>query len=112
VNTEIAEMTPKRRDKLHIIAQILEIARDSTLKTQIMYKANLSFAQLNEYIHFMLDIGLLTKLTENRRETYKTTEKGLNFLQRHGEITQLLKTEKVDTRKSIRMPPETLFRKR
>jgi predicted transcriptional regulator len=112
VKTEIAETAHKRRDKLNIIAQILEIARESTLKTQIMYKANLSFAQLNEYINFMQDIGLLAKVMENRRETYKTTEKGLNFLQRHGEITELLKTEKEDTRKSIRMPPETLFRKK
>lgn len=112
MNAEIAEMAPKRRDKLHIIAQILEIAKDSTLKTQIMYKANLSFAQLNEYIHFMLSIGLLTKLMENRRETYKTTEKGLNFLQRHTEITELLRTEKRDTGKSIRTPPEALLRKK
>jgi len=39
----------KRRDRLHIIAKILQTAKDGALKTPIMYKANLSFAQLNEY---------------------------------------------------------------
>jgi predicted transcriptional regulator len=40
----------KRRDKLYIIAEILEIAKEGTLKTQIMYRANLSFTQLNDYL--------------------------------------------------------------
>jgi hypothetical protein len=30
----------KRRDKLYIIAEILEIAKEGVLKTQIMYRAN------------------------------------------------------------------------
>lgn len=39
----------KRRDKIDIIAEITNIAKDGALKTQIMYKANLSFSQLNIY---------------------------------------------------------------
>jgi predicted transcriptional regulator len=49
----------KRRDKLSIISEILEIAKEGTLKTQIMYKANLSFAQLNDYLKFMVKTSLL-----------------------------------------------------
>ena len=48
----------KRRDHLDIIAEMLEVARDGALKTKIMYEANLSFAQLNEYLSFLLEIGL------------------------------------------------------
>ena len=37
------------------MADILEIAKEGTLKTQIMYKANLSFTQLSDYLSFMLN---------------------------------------------------------
>src|SRR3972149_9903619 len=82
----------KRRDKLYIIAEILEIAKDGTLKTQIMYRANLSFTQLNDYLRFMLRISLLEKILVNDKDMYKTTDKGLDFLQRYHEINELLKT--------------------
>jgi predicted transcriptional regulator len=46
LNSYLFDVKTKRRDKLSIIAEILEIAKNGTLKTQIMYRANLSFAQL------------------------------------------------------------------
>jgi predicted transcriptional regulator len=102
----------KRRDKLFIIAEILDIAKEGSLKTQIMYRANLSFTQLNDYISFMLRIGLLDKTSENGRETYRATEKGVDFLQRYREITELLKTDEDSSGKNgIRIPPEHLLKK-
>jgi predicted transcriptional regulator len=83
----------KRRDKLYIIAEILKIAKEGTLKTQIMYRANLSFTQMNDYLKFMLKIDFLSKILENDKETYKATAKGMVFLQRYGEITELLMSE-------------------
>jgi predicted transcriptional regulator len=83
-------MPPQRRDKLYIVAEILEIAEEGTLKTQLMYRANLSFTQLNDYLNFMLRISLLEKNVQNGKEIYKATAKGLDFLQRYREITQLL----------------------
>jgi predicted transcriptional regulator len=82
------------RDKLHIIAEILETAKDTALKTQIMYRANLSFTQLNDYLSFMLKNELLEKVSLNDREVYKATSKGIEFLQHYREITELLRTEK------------------
>jgi predicted transcriptional regulator len=100
----------KRRDRLFIIAEILEIARDGTLKTQIMYRANLSFTQLNDYLKFMLKINLLGKILENEKEMYKATEKGLDFLQRYQEIIDLLRTSEDDTDKNgIKVPPQHLL---
>ena len=101
----------KRRDKLFIIAEILEIAKEGSLKTQIMYRANLSFTQLNDYLSFMLRIGLLDKILLNDRETYRATEKGVDFLQRYREITELLKTEEDNNKNGIRIPPEHLLKK-
>jgi predicted transcriptional regulator len=102
--------TSKRRDKLSIIAEILEIAKDGTLKTQIMYKANLSFAQLNDYLKFMLKVGLLNKLRANGKNVYMATEKGIDFLQRHAELTELLK-EKEKSKNGVKIPPQNLLKK-
>jgi predicted transcriptional regulator len=112
LNSWTAETTTsKRRDKLCIIAEILEIAKEGTLKTQIMYKANLSFAQLNEYLKFMLKIKLMQKLVHQGKDVYISTEKGLDFLQRQCELTELLKTEEEKPRNGVRVPPANLFRK-
>jgi predicted transcriptional regulator len=105
------DTTSKRRDKLSIIAEILEIAKNGTLKTQIMYKANLSFAQLNEYLTFMLKIRLLDKLDATGKEIYITTEKGLDFLQRHCELTELLKGEGENGKNGVKIPPQNLLKK-
>ena len=89
----------KRRDRLYIIAEILEIAKDGTLKTQIMYKANLSFSQLNEYLDFLVKLNLLESKEINGRTIYKTTEKGLKYLDNYKEILQLLKNTKNNIKK-------------
>lgn len=91
------------------MAEILEIARDGTLKTQIMYKANLSFAQLNEYLRFMLKTHLLSKFDANGKEVYGVTEKGEDFLQRHFELTELLK-EAEKSKNQVKIPPANLLK--
>jgi predicted transcriptional regulator len=80
----------KRRDRLYIIAEILTIAKDGCLKTQIMYRANLSFAQLNEYLSFLIKMDLLKVKNENRRNTYTTTTKGDKYLEKYTDIANLL----------------------
>ncbi len=113
MNSWTTDTTSKRRDKLHIIAEILEIAKGRPLKTQIMYKANLSFAQLNEYLKLMLKIRLLAKLDYNGKEVYSATEKGLDFLQRHGELTELLKEDEngKNGKNGVKIPPQNLLKK-
>jgi predicted transcriptional regulator len=73
---------------------MLEIAKEGSIKTQIMYKANLSFTQLNHYLGFLLNKGFITqtnRTSSDDKEVYVTTEKGVNFLQRHNELVRLLK---------------------
>lgn len=114
MNSWITDAAFKRRDKLGIIAEILEIARDGTLKTQIMYKANLSFAQLNDYLDYILKISLLDKLDINKKEVYVATEKGLDFLQKHAELTKMLGGESESTEKhknGVKLPPQSLLKK-
>ena len=104
------ESTSKRRDKLSIIAEVIEISKTGALKTQIMYKANLSFAQLNDYLKFMLKTNLLNKFRANGKDVYAATEKGVDFLQRHFELTELLK-EKENGKNGVKIPPQNLLKK-
>jgi predicted transcriptional regulator len=108
-STGVNLLNPKRRDKLYIMAEILETAKDSVLKTQIMYRDNLSFTQLNDYLRFMLKIGLIDKVPIDGREVYKASDKGLDFLERYRQITELLKTEGKNT---VAVPPADLLRSR
>ena len=80
----------KRRDRLFIIAEILDIAKDGALKTQIMYKANLSFAQLNTYLKLLLETQLLETLAKNKKIIYKTTRKGVSYMESYREVIEIL----------------------
>ncbi|MGQ9460649.1 MAG: winged helix-turn-helix domain-containing protein [Candidatus Bathyarchaeaceae archaeon] len=93
MKNELEENLRRRRDRLYIISEILTIAKDGSLKTQIMYRANLSFAQLNEYLSFLLKIKLLKIITENERTIYKTTTRGIKYLENYDKITGLLSEE-------------------
>ena len=90
----LPEDSGKRRDRLLIMAEILEVAIDGALKTQLMYRANLSFAQLNEYIKILVDLGLMSIDNNSQRTVYRTTQKGMRYLQSYREIKDLLKKER------------------
>jgi len=100
----------KKRDKLSIIAEIVDIVKEGTLKTQIMHKANMSFAQLNEYLTFMLKIQLLNKFDDNGKDVYAATQKGLDFSHRHGELSGLL-VEETNSKNGTKLPPQNLLSK-
>jgi len=101
-------IVPKRRDKLVIMGEILHISRAGALKTQIMYRANLSFAQLNEYLDLLTSMRLLRKTTEREKETYVATAKGLDFLKKQQEMMSFL-THDAECVSTERIPPENLF---
>ena len=80
----------KYRGRTEIVSNILDAANGRATKTKIMYKAFLSYAQLKEYLSFLIENNLIEYL--NGTQTYKTTEKGLNYLKKHNEIGELLQT--------------------
>jgi predicted transcriptional regulator len=90
------EIERKRRNRLYIIAEILTIAKEGSLKTQIMYRANLSFAQLNEYLSFLIKIYLLKINSENGKQIYLTTAKGNKYLEKYKDIANLLGNNEKD----------------
>lgn len=80
----------KNRHRSSIMAEVLEIAKESTIKTHIMYKATLSYTQLIKHLSFLLDRNLLEVVKTSGKTTYKTTDKGLRYLWHYREIEELL----------------------
>lgn len=70
----------KYRDRNEIIAQILQTANGNRVRlTKIMYDAYLSHSLTREYVRLLIERGLIEYLDGER--TFKTTEKGMNFLE-------------------------------
>ena len=82
-----------RRDRLNIIAEIMEAAKGSKLKTRIMYRVNLSFSQVNEYLSFLTERGFLRVHVENRKQFYETTAKGNIYIKNYRELSNLLRPQ-------------------
>ena len=77
------------RSRTEIVAMILDAANGGgETKTKIMYIAFLSYSQLNEYLSILIENNLIEY--RDGTQTYKTTEKGLNYLKMHNEISKLL----------------------
>jgi len=80
----------KYRSRTEIVSMILESANGGATKTKMMYNAFLSYNQLREYLSVLVENNLIEYLEGTK--TFKTTEKGLNFLKMHNEIGELLHT--------------------
>ena len=77
-----------KRDRLAIIAEILAFCIQRKNKTNIMYKTNLNYAQLQTHLQSPMSKDLL----KQDSKTYVTTEKGMRFLELFIEIRGMLKT--------------------
>jgi predicted transcriptional regulator len=77
----------KYRSRTEIASSILEAANGGATKTKVMYKAFLSYAQLKEYLAILVENGLLAN---DIAGIYKTTSKGIKFLDTTREMDRLL----------------------
>jgi predicted transcriptional regulator len=92
----------KTRSRIDIISQILETANGGiTTKIKIMYRANLSYAQLKGYLMTLSDKGLL--LYDLDTNTFKTTEKGLKFLEFYNMLDNVIRGEEEGLPQQISM---------
>jgi len=74
------------RNKLDIIADILSVTAPSAKKTQIMYRANLSYKLLTRYLAEVVQAGLVIFESGNH---YSITSKGRVFLNVYKEYSKL-----------------------
>jgi len=68
------------RSRIQIAADILEIAKNGSRKTRIMYLGNLSFDLLQKYLDMLVNFGLL-EVRGGTEKSYVATEKGQRFLE-------------------------------
>ena len=88
-------MLSNRRSSIEVIADMLRLGEAG--KTEIMYSANMSYAQLQKYLKFLLDLNLIDKVTlGNPMVTYRITKKGLRLLRSIDSILEILEWRKED----------------
>ena len=84
----------KRRDRLEIMKEIITSCRFGSMKTNIMFKCNLSFCQINQFICALLQSGLLEKFVRERKVFFVATpKKGAKFVKEEQELFMLLNNQ-------------------
>ena len=79
----------RRRSSVEVIADILRLGQAG--KTEIMYSANMSYFQLQKYLSYLLQLGLIDKVTVgNPIVTYRVTAKGISLLRNIDGIMEVL----------------------
>ena len=76
------------RNRIDIIAQLLDAASSPTTKTKMMYTVMLSYEQLKEYLLMLSANDLIGYDKPSQRFT--TTDKGFQFMQRYEDLSKLI----------------------
>ena len=101
MKADITQTLWERRDRLMIMAEIMEAAKERQGKTRIMYRVNLSFSQVNEYLSFLTEKGFLKMKEYNRKKSYETTSKGSRYIENYTEMAKLLKPQQFEAPMTI-----------
>jgi len=81
----------RRRSNIEIIADMLKVGENGAGKTEIMYSANMSYAQIQKYLAFLLKQEFINKVkVGNPVVTYQVTEKGTELLRNIETIIEIL----------------------
>jgi predicted transcriptional regulator len=81
----------QRRSNIEIIADMLRVGENGAGKTEIMYSANMSYAQIQKYLGFLLSHGFINKVkVGNPVVTYQVTGKGGELLKNIDSIVEVL----------------------
>ena len=79
-------MFTKRRSEIQIIAEILDLSQEGAKKTELLYKNNMNFTQLQNYLTFLIKNDIMKEevipnTNGGASKLYTTTEKGDNLLE-------------------------------
>ncbi len=103
-----------QRSKIDVIATILHICNNGSLKNHIVGKGNFSDSMANHYISILLYNDLLSAYIDNKnngRTYYKTTDKGKELIHYYNQIQRLFHSEKInqiDSSQGISLSPTEL----
>jgi len=73
-----AKLGEVRRNKITIMADLLDIMQEPHRLTHILYKSNMSYVQLVKYLEDLIDMGFAEKIQEPHR-FYRITTNGKLF---------------------------------
>lgn len=76
----------ERRDKTGIRADLLKEAEEAAGKSRLVYRVNMNFYTIRGFLAELIGAGLLSQIGKQ----YKTTEKGLKYLETIKEQRNLL----------------------
>jgi predicted transcriptional regulator len=83
--------TLKHRCKADIFAVILETAASGQVqKSKIYYNSFLTYQRLKRYMSLLIEAGLIQHFDYKDNRLYKTTEKGILFLQAYKSMKELI----------------------
>ncbi|MHB2036620.1 MAG: winged helix-turn-helix domain-containing protein [Nitrososphaerales archaeon] len=79
----------KYRSRGEIVSNILRVVSSSkATKTRLMYGAYLSYTQIEEYLDYVLQQELISRISDTN--LYQLTEKGMQYLNLSDEMSQLV----------------------
>ena len=85
--------TENNRGKLEIMADVVYLSTSGIKKTHIMYKANLSYDQINRYLRVLLKLEFIEVAIDDGTVIYRATEKGRLFLHYYNMMRKTMNTE-------------------
>ncbi len=84
-----------KRDRLNIIAVVLENLVESRSLTELMYKARLDTRTVTKYLRLLTDNGLVVCLNDgNGSRKYLITERGFKFLSLYNELEGMISSNR------------------
>jgi predicted transcriptional regulator len=81
----------KKRNRLEIIKDILEVIRNKSGRikpTHILYKSNLSYIMMEEYLEELKAKVFILEEKTKESKTYRITEKGLSYLEKYSLVAE------------------------
>ena len=76
----------KKRNKLEIIKDILEVIKNKNGKikpTHILYKSNLSYIMMEDYLTELIGKNFIEERINGKNKTYIIKARGLEFLEKY-----------------------------
>ena len=85
------------RGKIQIMGDILGLSTSGIKKTHIMYRANLSYEQVHQYLSELIQKALLVQDASAEGIVYRTTEKGRQFLSYYTRLVEFMDEPDIQT---------------
>lgn len=85
----------KKRTKLEIIKDILEVIKEKSGKikpTHILYKSNLSHMMMEVYLRELIEKKLISEKRHEKGKTYLITQTGIEYLEKYKLLSNFTET--------------------